>query len=539
MLKTALSYYEQFAAQRKNDPRLREKLANAYFRVGQITREMGTKAQAMDAFRSALEIWGPLVDANPKSHELAGNLAECYLAMGRLESISDDDAAALKELKRSSEILERVTKEDAAEPRYQASLADCYCGNRHRGLAKLGKPDESLAIHEKARAIQQTLVDKYPDNLSYKEGLTANLNAIGFAYYKRKEIPEALRTFHDVEQICQSLMNDLSSGPTPTWLLHLLALTQSNIGNIHKEKGALEQALPFFEKAISYRSDLVDQNRSVTRFREKLAASYREIAELEHRAHQDAKAISSMRRSTDFFRDLVRAQPETARFHNELALSLDGLGRLHDEARNNTEAMRAFESAVREQKAAIAQTKPADELERILSFHLDNLGEQYFDLGQPNKGLPHYEEALKIRRELCQSQPQNQRYADDLVKALFALGTIRRHLGDADAALQLFAEARKALEGKLESRAGGRSWLSRLSLPSPPASRPTCGPTKDRPRRPGICLRTQSPGLARSRTAPRQPTSWRRNGSGAAKRSGTSLVSCGSSKKRRRQKAST
>jgi eukaryotic-like serine/threonine-protein kinase len=463
LLQSALTYYVQFAEQRKDDPRLRRQLANAYFRVGQITREIGTKGEAMDAFHKALAIWGPLVDADPNSPELASNLGECYLAMGRLESLADDFPAALEELGHSKAILERVTEQNSAEPRYQASLADCY-SETGIALAKQGKPGESLAIHEKARAIQQTLIDKYPDNLAYKRGLAENLNAIGFAYYKQEKTRAALQTFHDVERFCQLLMEELGDGPKPTWLLSLLALTQSNIGNVHKEDGKLEQAVPFFEEALRYRSDLVAQHPSVTRYREKLAVSYQEIAGLEHKAHQDTKAISSIRKSIEFFRDLVRAQPDTARFHSELAWSWDDLGVLHDEARNNTEAMRAFERAVSEQQTAISQTKPADGLERILCYYIDNMGEQYIDLGRPSEGLLQYERALKIRRELNRTHPGNKEYTIDFVKALIVLGNIQRHVGNTDAARELFADARKALEAALKSAPNDPAIQAQLAI---------------------------------------------------------------------------
>ena len=87
-------------------------------------------------------------------------------------------------------------------------------------------------------------------------------------------------------------MEEVSDGPKPTWLLNLLALSEQNIGSIHKEKGELEKALPFFEEALKYRSDLADLHPSVTRFRAKLGVSYREIAELEHEVHQNSKAIA-------------------------------------------------------------------------------------------------------------------------------------------------------------------------------------------------------------------------------------------------------
>ena len=125
-------FYERFAAQRKDDPRLREQLANAHFRVGQITREIGSPTQAMGAFRSALAIWGPLVDANPKEPDLAASLAECYLAMGKLESAGGDFPAALDTLGQARTILERLVRESPDEPRYQSNQADCYQRNRDR-----------------------------------------------------------------------------------------------------------------------------------------------------------------------------------------------------------------------------------------------------------------------------------------------------------------------------------------------------------------------------------------------------------------------
>ncbi len=43
LLNNALSYYKSFVNQRSNDPRLRRQLANAYFRVGEITREIDSR----------------------------------------------------------------------------------------------------------------------------------------------------------------------------------------------------------------------------------------------------------------------------------------------------------------------------------------------------------------------------------------------------------------------------------------------------------------------------------------------------------------
>ena len=172
---------------------LQQQLANAYFRVGQITSEIGTKKQAMDSFHAALGIWEPLAKANPQVHELAGNVGDCYLAMGKLESLSGDYTAALDELSNSSAVLEPIAKGESAQPRYQASLADCYW-QTGIVLANQGKGDESLAIHDQARTIQESLVHRFPESLAYKKSLAENLNAIGFALYARHDLRAALKT---------------------------------------------------------------------------------------------------------------------------------------------------------------------------------------------------------------------------------------------------------------------------------------------------------------------------------------------------------
>jgi serine/threonine-protein kinase len=466
LLRTALSFYEQFASERKDDPRLRQQLAKAYFRVGQITREIDSTAQAMGAFRSALAIWEPLVESNPKDRELSANLAECYLAMGRLESSNGNYPDALSKLGRSRAILEGLWQENAAEPRYQASLADCYSamGTAH---ATLNEPDESLALHEKARAIQEGLIERYPENLAYKQGLAENLNAIGFAYFKRGKPDDntaALEKFHEAQDLCQALLREVTHGPKPTWLLNLLALSQYNIGTIHKQSGALEKALPFLEQSLKYRSDLADQHATVTRFREKLGDSCREIAELQHRAHQEEKALASANRSVEVYRELVQAQPETASFHSDLALSLNCLGFLCDEGRNNENAIRAFKGAIEEQQVAISKSHSAPEYQVYLCYHFDNLGEQYVDLGRPAEGLLHYRQALEIRRELRREHPDNREYTLDLVKALIVLGNIERHLGEFEAAARTFTEARTTVEQALTSAAGDATLQARLAI---------------------------------------------------------------------------
>ena len=108
LLNNALTYYKNFVNQRGNDPQLRRQLANAYFRVGEITQEIGSASDAIEAFHSAQALWEPLAAAEPENHELRGRLADCHLAIGMLQYSIGDFPSAMTSLDQARAILERL-----------------------------------------------------------------------------------------------------------------------------------------------------------------------------------------------------------------------------------------------------------------------------------------------------------------------------------------------------------------------------------------------------------------------------------------------
>ena len=126
LLNNALKYYERFVNERSNDPALREQLANAYFRVGEITQEIDSHQRAIEAFRKAQTIWESLVAANPDNEEFEVRLADCHLAIGKQQEVLGDLRAAMTSFMPARAILEKLTSRKPEQEIYQASLADCY-----------------------------------------------------------------------------------------------------------------------------------------------------------------------------------------------------------------------------------------------------------------------------------------------------------------------------------------------------------------------------------------------------------------------------
>ena len=66
----------------------------------------------------------------------------------------------------------------------------------------------------------------------------------------------------------------------------------------------------YLEKSLKFRFELAAAHPSVTKFRENLGENYEVIADIQHKAHQDDKAFSSLQKSIDILEKLAQSHPE-------------------------------------------------------------------------------------------------------------------------------------------------------------------------------------------------------------------------------------
>jgi serine/threonine-protein kinase len=450
LLRTAQTYYQRFLDQRSNDPKLRKNLANAQYRVGEITKEVASPKDALDAYRSALKLWEDLVKDDPDDPDPQFHLAETSLAIGRLQAFIGQSHDALAPLSRAREILQALVKRFPSDARYQSRLANCYS---EIGLLRsdLETEDRGLADLERARAIQQSLIGKDPRNIEYTRNLAEIMNVLGKVYNSRADYPSSLACYQEVQRLCTSLIEGAGSGPKPIIDQELLALSYYNAGNIHVRNSEDKQALGSYQQALEYASALTKSHPSIKRFKEKQGYIYREIGQIQHREHQDVLALASAGQSKRIYQDLLQTEPDQAEYHRQLGLTWNFVGFLHDEARDNLKAIEPFQQAIAQQEQAIAKSKGINRDKFYLAFYLENLGEQHVDLGKVAEGLPWYEKAIQVRRELNKDKPDDREYAITFVKTLVNLEAIHRHDGNPTAALPLFAEATTVLDHWLKA----------------------------------------------------------------------------------------
>ena len=307
-------------------------------------------------------------------------------------------------------ILEKLTSRKPERDAYEASLAECYSAiGITQGQLEFG--DSGLEILEKAKKSQQTLIGRSPTDQVYKKRMAEIINALGFVYYNRLDVANASRCFEEVQQICQSLLAEIGDGPKPVRLLDLMGIAQYNMAAIQEVNGQYAKGLELSEKTLSNRAALVAAHQSVMNYQENLGLSYSQVALGRQRAGQTETALSMLSTSIAILKKLVASEPGQARYHAELARSWNSQGVIRDGLHENEKAIADFENAVAELKAAIARS-PHDNVQRaILCDYLENLGEQYVDLGRVQDGLPYYLEAKELRRQLHSSHPERDEFS--------------------------------------------------------------------------------------------------------------------------------
>ncbi len=445
LLESALRYYKEFVKQRDDDPELRRELAEAHFRVGEIAMEIGTTVEAIGAFQAARAIWAVLAVAAPDDPEPLGGMADCDLAMGQRLTSDKEFLAAMTPLERARAILEPLSTQHPRVAAYEASLAECY---KEMGIAQAARdlPEKGLESLRKAEVIQRRLIGRFPELAEYRKKLADMITVQGFISFKQQDNAAALRSFREVHDICQSLLDSITSGPPPVQLLNSLALSYFNMASVEVSDGQFESALEDFERSLKSQSALVETHPSVTDFQTKLGLTLAETASVQHRLHQDSLAYASIQKSIEVLERLVKSHRDQPRFRYELGRSWNILGYLHDEERDNTRAIPEFRRAIAEQERAVALSPDAVEYKEELSLELENLGEQFVDQGKVADGLPHYIRAADTRADLIAAHTGDRTLAWKAADSLWKLGTLRRQAGDPAAARLSFVRARGILQ---------------------------------------------------------------------------------------------
>jgi tetratricopeptide (TPR) repeat protein len=246
-------------------------------------------------------------------------------------------------------VWQRLVQANPRSAQFQGELAECH--HRIGGLlASTGRPDEALAAYEQALTIRQELAVTRPDIIQFQFDLARSISSVGYLLQITGKPGEALAAFERSLAMHEKLVE---ANPNVTEFQFVLAYNHITIGWILTQTGKPVEALTSYGRAIAILRKLVEANPSEVRFQSQLATSLTQGGVAERKAGRLPDAVASIRQGVAIYERLptlrLEDQYNVACGHALLAglAAMPGSGMTADEGRIEADwAMRWLHRAV-------------------------------------------------------------------------------------------------------------------------------------------------------------------------------------------------
>jgi eukaryotic-like serine/threonine-protein kinase len=346
LLETALTFYEQIAAQNNTDPEVKMRTVDAYSRVGSIRAALGDPYGAEDAYRKATSLTAELLET-----ELTNDRSRSTMA-AVLEKYSD--------------LLRRHSVYVAAE----------------------------WAAEESVRLLRQ-VVSRNPQNTQYRLALGRALNQMAGIEGETGRVAMAVANSRDALEIVQTAGSATEiSGPDRVVLDQVLAAIYSNLGRWLQLDGKFAAAEEVFGKAMSLLNRLERAGGRTSATRESLTVCQAIMGELLLSTRRNADAEVLFKQAMHGFEGLAADFPGVPRYKKQLARLYDALSTIYlasDRVPDSVEASR---------RATILDPK----LHECQQAVLNNLA--WYLLTAPNPAARNPLKALELSRKAVELSPQ-------------------------------------------------------------------------------------------------------------------------------------
>jgi len=499
LLQSALGFYQQFLKERAQDPALRRELADVYFKVGQIYRDLGQTQPASQTNAQALRLYEALGQEAPNDPELQYGLARClyhsFSGPGRARAIA---------------ILEKLVRPD--DPRYQADLGYAY---NDAAIQENGHKTKSFEYLRKALAVREQLVRLRPDDPDARLGLSASLNNIA-VQLGNDHIAEQNLSYR---RACEQGEAAYRLRPTHPITIRFLTIQLNNVASTARQLGRTEETaaalrrrvevldrwardnpdlsaaaaemMTGYQSLAAYLNELGrldDAGRVVRQGRGRAAEvttddgpffsalagfhlAARTVAEAQAKGSVDARpdvesaaaaAVSTMRNYVlSGWRDSqwMKTNPAPAplkerRDYQELIARVEALMKAEQLARN-AQSPPAEKVIARQECLAVLEALGAPEptarhVRRSLAQARQDLAHALLDAGRVEDARAAFDEALAVRQRLLEESPSSEQLLADLAQSQSAAGDLFAAAGKLVDAGKAWEKALATLEDGLK-----------------------------------------------------------------------------------------
>jgi tetratricopeptide (TPR) repeat protein len=284
----ALAVRRDLAADPRANAETKADVARSLLAVGTLLQETARLDEAVHVFERARSLSEGLAEHNPRSDSIRSLLAYCYYRIGRAAYLSRESTEALTAYERAQTIFQKLTEANPANLDYLRGLSWCY-NDIGIELEAIGRLNDSLVAYERSVAVKQRVADANPDVAEFRRDLALGHMNIGFLLMVSGKSSEALAVHEQARAIQEKLAE---ANPNVTLILAQLAKNLERIGSLLVQTGKPGEALASQEKSLAIRRRLAEANPSVTDLQLDLAQSLARVGRLKQQAGRAAEAAA-------------------------------------------------------------------------------------------------------------------------------------------------------------------------------------------------------------------------------------------------------
>ena len=229
-LQQAAAKLEALRRANRDDTETERILAQCLASLGLALSWNARQPEAEAETTRAVTLAESLVERFPRETNLKQELWKVYdLAASIFEEI--DDARGFELSDKSRRVGEEIVAADRANAQARRNLSKSF-SRLGVSAANLGKPDEAIALLERALAIVLELQEKDPLNRDYERDLRVLYVRLGVTQFKQRDFPAALAAF---EKSAAFFEKQLAADAGNTILLTDAAMAYQQAGHAHKE----------------------------------------------------------------------------------------------------------------------------------------------------------------------------------------------------------------------------------------------------------------------------------------------------------------
>jgi eukaryotic-like serine/threonine-protein kinase len=399
-LQKALDYYQQFAAERANDPTIRSETARAHHRLGYIHEKLGRHREAEAAYLQGIALLRDVDGDLSPSAEHRSELAAMQSNFGYLLKTLGRPLEGEKLLRGAIALYERLAADYPTVPVYRDGLAsvDVKLGLLMRAAGRMGEGEQAI---NRAVALREKLVSESQSAPAYRSGLANAHFHLGILLDDVGRWGEAEHAYRQAVALNEKLVAD---SPLVPEYRDDLAICHHCLGVVLETQRNFKDSERAFRRAIVLLEKLVTDSPTVPAYRGHLGDSLNSLG-CACMVTQPAEAETSLRRAVALYSQLVTDSPSDRDFQRTLAAFHGNLGVVLKKTGRYAEAERAYRQAV-ELQEKLAADSPSDWQHRsYLASSSDNLGNLLSKMGRFAEAERFYRQAVSLFEKLLAESP--------------------------------------------------------------------------------------------------------------------------------------